>query len=71
MIVGAKFKTVYNKIEQKKTQCNLDRQTAKILPLSSRNVSKYKLLTAEDLLPEKRLLQKAASIKRMQYSIFC
>ena len=43
-------------IEQNKAQYNLDRQTAKISALSSRNVSKYDLL------------EKAAAIKRFEYS---
>ena len=51
-----------------KAQYNLDRQTAKISALSSRNVSKYELLTGEDVLPEKGLPEKAATIKRFEYS---
>ena len=43
------------KIEQNKPQYNLDRQTAKILALSKRNVSKYELLTGKDILLEKDL----------------
>ena len=36
------IKTIDNKIEQNKAQYDLNRQTAKILALSSRNVSKHK-----------------------------
>ena len=46
-----------------------DRQTAKISALSSGNVGKYEFSTGEDVLPEKELLEKAATIKRFQYSL--
>ena len=39
MTVSEKIKRI--KIEQNRTQYNLDRQTAKILDLSSGNVAKY------------------------------
>ena len=57
-----------NKIVQNKAQYNLDIQTNKIATLSSRSVGIYKLLTGEDILPKKRLLQKAATIKKLEYS---
>ena len=41
MNISDKMEAINNKIEQNKTQYNLDRQTAKILYLSSENVSKY------------------------------
>ena len=63
-----KIKVVYKKIEQNKSQYNLDRQTAKISPLSSRNVSKYEFLTGKDVFPEKDLLENAATAKRLEYS---
>ena len=47
---------------QIKTQYNFD--------LSSNHlyyVGKYEVLTGEDILPEKELLQKAATIKRFEY----
>ena len=44
------------------------RQTAKILALSSGNVCEYDFLTSEFVLPEKKLLEKAATIKRFDYS---
>ena len=46
----------------------MDRQTAKISPLSSGSISKYEFLTDKDVLPEKKLLEKAATIKRFEYS---
>ena len=58
-----KIKTVNDKIEQKKDQYNLDRQTGKISGLSSGNVGKYEFLIG-DVLPKKGLLEKAALIKR-------
>ena len=36
--------------------------------MSSRNVSKCEFLTGKDILPEKCLLQKAAALKRFEYS---
>ena len=48
-------------------QYALGRQTAKISALTSRNVSKYEFLTGNEILPEKDLLQKAATMKRFKY----
>ena len=67
MTVSENIKTVNNKIEQNKAQCNLDRQTVKILALSSANVSKYEFLTGKDVLLEKEMLQKAITIKSFEY----
>ena len=39
MRINEKIKKIDNKIEQNKAQYNLDRETAKISDLSSRNVS--------------------------------
>ena len=69
MTVTEKIKTINNIIEQYKAQYDLERQTAKISALSSGNVSKYEFSTGEDVLPEKELLEKAATIKRFQYSL--
>ena len=63
-----KIQAINNKVEQKKVQYDLDRQTAKISALSSGNVSKYEFLTGKDVLPEKNLLEKTAVIKRFEYS---
>ena len=68
MSIGEKIKTIDNKIEQNKAQYDLDRETAKISALSSENISKYELFTGKDVLPEKYLLEKAATMKRFEYS---
>ena len=68
MNIKEKIKTVNNKIEQNKAQHNLDRQTANISAFSSGNISKYEFLTDKDVLPEKDLLEKAAVLKRFEYS---
>ena len=65
MTFSEKLKTINNIIEQNRAQYDLDWQTAKILALSSWNVGKYEFLTGEDVLPEKELLEKAATIKRL------
>ena len=68
MSISEKITTIDNKIEQSKAQYNLDRQTAKISALSSGNISKYEFLTGKNVLPEKDMLEKAASFKRFEYS---
>ena len=70
MSISVKIKEIHNKIEENKAQYDLDRQTAKITALSSRNVSKYEFLTGKDVLAEKKLIQKAAALKRFEYSPF-
>ena len=61
-------KSKHYNLDNTKAQYNLDRQTAKISALSSRNVSKYEFSTGKDVLPEKHFLEKAAAIKRSEYS---
>ena len=68
MSISEKIKAINNKIVQNKGQPELDRQTAKISVLSSGNVSNYEFLTGKDVLPEKDLLEKAAIMKRFEYS---
>ena len=68
MSISEKIKGINNKIEQNEAQFNLDRQTANISTLSSGNISKYELLTNKNVLPEKDLLEKAAALKRFEYS---
>ena len=68
MNVGEKIKTIDNKIKQNKVQYGLNKQTARISALSSRNVGKQKFLTGEDVLTAKDLLEKDAKIKRFEYS---
>ena len=63
MTVSEKIKSIDNKIEQNKAQHKLEIQTAEVLEISSGNVCKYKILTGEDILREKGLLGKAATIK--------
>ena len=69
MSISVKIKIINNKIKQNKAQYNLDRQTAKCSALSSGNVSKYEFLTGKDVLPEKDLLEKVATIKNL--NILC
>ena len=66
MSISEKIKTVNSKIEQSKAQYNLDRQTAKISALSSGNISRYEFSTGKDVLPEKDLLEKAATMKKFE-----
>ena len=65
MSIGEKIKAINNKIEQSKVQYTLDKQTAKISALSSRNVSKCKFLTGKDVLPEKKLTRKSCCNEKM------
>ena len=63
MTVSEKIKTIDNK-----SQYNLDRQTAKTSALPQENVEKYEVLTGESVLPEKRLIEKAPTVKIFEYS---
>ena len=63
-----KNKAINNKIQQNKAQYDLNKRTAKVSALLSRNVSKYEFLTGKDVLPEKDLLQQAATINRFEHS---
>ena len=62
-----KSKQLIKKIEQNKAEYDLDRQTANISALLSGNVSKYEILTGKDVLLEKDLLEKAATMIRFEY----
>ena len=55
MSISKKIKAINNKIEQNKAQYDLDRQTSKVLALSSGNASKYEFLTDKNVFPEKDL----------------
>ena len=68
MGLSENIKAINNKIEQNKTRYDLDRQTAKMLPLKSGNLSKYKFLTGKDVSLKKEFLEKATTIKRFEYS---
>ena len=63
------IKVINSKIKQNQVQYDLDRQTAKISALSSWQVSIYEFLIDENVLPEKDLLEKAATKKRFEYSL--
>ena len=54
MTVTGKIKTTNNKIEQNKSQYDLDRQTATTSALSSGSVSKYEFVTSKVVLLEKK-----------------
>ena len=68
MTFSEKIKTIDHKIEQDKAQYHIDRQTTKIQASSSGKCCKYEFLTGEDVLPEKDLLKKDATIRRFEYS---
>ena len=68
MFVGEKIKAIDNKIEQNQAQYDLDRQTAKISVLSSGNVGNFHFLTGKGVLPKQDFLEKAASVKKLEYS---
>ena len=68
MTIIEKIKTIDNKIKQNKAQFDLDRQIPNISALSSRNVSKYEFLMAKMFFTRKDLLEKAAAVKRLEYS---
>ena len=68
MSISEKIKAINNKIEQNKAQYDLDRQITNISALSSGNLSKYEFLTDKDVLPQKELLEKAATMKSFEYS---
>ena len=70
MSISEKIKPINETIEQNKSQYYLDRQTAKISVLASRNVSKYGFLTGKDVLAERDLLERSAIMKRFEYSRF-
>ena len=61
MNISEKIKTIDNKIEENKAQYDLDRQTAEISTLSSRNVSQGDFLPGKDILSKKRLARKTFS----------
>ena len=69
MNISEKFKAINKKVEQNKEPYNLDTQTADISALSSENVSIYEFLTGKVVLQEKDVLEKAATIKRFEYSL--
>ena len=63
MTVSDKIKTIDNKIEENKTQYDLDRQAANISALSLGSVNRYEFLTGKDVLREKDMLEKLLQSK--------
>ena len=57
MSISDKTQAINNKTEQNKAQYDFDRETAKILALSSGNISKYEFLTGQNVLQKKRLVR--------------
>ena len=43
--------TINDQIRDEKLQCDINRETAKLLALSSGEIHKYEYLTGEDILP--------------------
>ena len=70
MTISEKIKIIDNKIGQNKAQYDLDRQQVRFYHqvISSGNVGKYKFLTGKYVLLETGQLEKAATIKRFEYS---
>ena len=64
-----KIKIIDNKIKQNKAQYNLDRPTAKIVTLSLEHVITFEILTGEDVLPEKRLVNKSSCNQKIFVNI--
>ena len=58
MSISDKTPAINNKTEQNKAQYDFDRETTKILALSSGNVSKYEFLTGQNVSQKKRLVRK-------------
>ena len=63
------MKTIDNKIEQNKAQYDLERQTTKIL-LHHQETLVNIFSTGKNVLLEKDLLEKAATLNRFDYSSF-
>ena len=59
MNISEKMEAINNKIEQNKAQYDLDRQTAKISALSSRNISKYEFFDRQRCFTRKILARKS------------
>ena len=62
MTFSKKIKTIHDKTERTKAQYDLDRQNSKISVLLLGNVNKYKSVIGKDVLREKYLSKKAATI---------
>ena len=64
MTVRGKIKTINIKIRQNKAQ--YDYETARISALTPGNIDKYEFLKGQEILPEKGVLKKAATIKKFE-----
>ena len=51
MLVRKSIITIKKKVDKNKSQCDLDKQTAKMSALSPVNVGWYKFLPGKDVLP--------------------
>ena len=71
MSISEKTKAINNKIEQNKSEYDLDKQTAKTSALSSENVSKYEFLTGKKVIPEKDFIEKPVTMKGFGYLPLC
>ena len=69
LTVSEKMKTIDNKIEQNKAQYDLERQTSKILIYHQENLVNI-FSTGKNVLLEKDLLEKAATLNKFDYSSF-
>ena len=69
MSISENNKVINNELELKKAEYDyIDKMTAEISALLWRNVSKFEILTGKDVLQEKDLLEKIATMKRFGYS---
>ena len=59
MTLTDELKTFDDKIKANQAQYDLDREAAKIYPLSSKELDKYKYLTGEDLLFNPGVIEQA------------
>ena len=62
MIANKDAKPIDNKIGQNEAQCDLEKQTPKILALSSRYISKFEFLAGGDVSIEKGILEQDETI---------
>ena len=65
-IISEKIKKIDDKINQNKSQRDLDKQTTKFSALASGNINKYEFLMSKGILPERDLLEKSATRKRFE-----
>ena len=71
MSISEKIKAINTKIRQNKAKFDLDRKTANISALSPGNIIRYGFLPGKDVLPERGLPEKAATMKIFEYLPLC